>query len=562
MTSARLRNASQALLEFRHHSGDSSLRGTRCLASVLRRMRRRQLFLPLGIAFLGLGINLIVACKTGRTTDEAAHLAYGDSILRGSAVRANLFFNSKMPVTALNSAPRMIGGLLAKRGLAPVFTNELQDIRAARMATVAAAFGLCLLVYFFAQSLYGRVAGLFAELVFIVSPNLIAHSTLATTDLYVSLGTIASLYCLRRFLLRPNTPNALLVAAVLGLAQLTKFSAAYLYLVVAIVLASVGLYAKYSRNTAYRVSRRQIASLLSFTVICFLLFINVGFVFDRTFTPLAQYKFITPAFQALQHVPVLREIPLPLPYAYLDGFDSTGYDNNHAVTFGNITLLGEVRGTQLARSDGFPSYYLVAYALKEPIGLQLLLLLGIGWVIRHRPVSEFLAAEYPLFLTAGVLLTVFSFFSNTQIGIRHILPVLAIFSIVSGAPFANFLDFSPRRRILILSPVLYATASVASYFPYMIPYFNEFVGDRKMAYRFLADSNLDWKQDRDEVAAFIAKNPTVALDPPEPVTGWVLVRANLLAGVEPKTANYWLRRRALKPVGHVAYAHLLFRIPP
>ena len=520
------------------------------------------LALPLGIALLGLGLNLTVAFRTGRTTDEAAHLAYGDSILRGSAARPNLFFSSKMPVTALNSAPRMAAAFLGRHGLPASLAERLQDVRVARLPTVAAAFCLCLLIYFFAESLYGRVAGLFAELLFVLSPNLMAHSTVATTDLYVTLATVAFLYSLRRFLLVPTTANALLVASILGAAQLTKFSAAYLYPVLAAVLFSMWLFSRSSRGAGYRFPLRQTAVLLGLTAVCFVVFVNAGFVFDRPFTPLAQYRFTTPAFQALQRVPVLRSIPLPLPYAYLDGFDATSYDNTHAVTFGNIMLLGEVRGVQLARSEGFPAYYLAAYALKEPIGMQVLLLVGMVWVIRRRKLADFLLAEWPLAATAAVLLAAFSFFSNTQVGIRHILPVLAIFTIVSGAAFAGFFEASARRRLLLGGCLLYAAVSVASYFPDMIPYFNEIVFDRKMAYRYLADSNLDWKQDRDQVAAFIAKNPAVALDPEQPVTGWVLVRANLMAGIEPKKADYWLRGRGLKPVGQVDYAHLLFLVPP
>jgi multisubunit Na+/H+ antiporter MnhF subunit len=251
----------------------------------------------------------------------------------------------------------------------------------------------------------------------------------------------------------------------------------------------------------------------------------------------------------------------------------TGYDNAHAVTFDNLTLLGEVRGTQLARSGGFASYYLIAYGLKEPIGMQILLLLGVLWIVRHRRFSDFLVAEGPLFVTAAVLLVALSFFNNSQVGIRHMLPVLAIFTIVSGAAFAKFAEFSRARQAhsecvvrvnqaLLIACVVYTAVSVASYFPHMIPYFNEIVTDRRMAYRYLADSNLDWRQDRDIVAAFLEKNPSVKLDPPEPVTGWVLVRANLLAGVSPKKADYWLRERSLKPVRHVAYAHFLFWVPP
>lgn len=125
---------------------------------------------PRGIALLGLGLNILVACRMGLTNDEGGHLAYGDAILRGMPERPNLSLSSKMPVTALNSAPRMLGELLSHRRLAPGLVRILQALRTARMATVASAFCLSLLVFSFAVSLYGRVAGLFAQLLFVLSP--------------------------------------------------------------------------------------------------------------------------------------------------------------------------------------------------------------------------------------------------------------------------------------------------------------------------------------------------------------------------------------------------------
>jgi hypothetical protein len=92
----------------------------------------------------------------------------------------------------------------------------------------------------------------------------------------------------------------------------------------------------------------------------------------------------------------------------------------------------------------------------------------------------------------------------------------------------------------------------------MIPYFNEWVTDRKWAYRYLADSNLDWEQNHWVVERFLKANPDVKLNPLQPTAGRVLVSANLMAGVFPLTADYWLRTRNATPVAHVGYAHLLF----
>lgn len=518
--------------------------------------------LPLGIALVGLVLDVVVDYKMAPTIDEADHILYGEEILRGTADRAaGPFFSSKMPISALNALPVELSVFFTRHGWVPGLAPKLKDIRVARLATIVAMFGMSFLIYFYAKSLYGRVSGLFAQLLFILSPNIIAHGTLATTDLYVALCTLLFLWYLRRFLLEPTNANAARTAAVLALAQLTKFSAAYLYLVLALVLVSFALYSRYGSDNSYRVPLRRIAIVVGLNAVFFLIFINAGFLFDRTFTSLSRYQFTTTAFKRLQEVPILRSLPLPIPYPLLQGLDWMGRLDSTGEDRGNLVLLGQLRGKQLARSDSFPAYYLVAYALKEPLGLQYLFWSGVILAIRRRRFPEFLVAEWPLLATIAVLMAMFSLANNTQIGIRHILPVLAICVVLAGGAFATFVESSWWQKTLLCACVLYVAVSVASYFPHMIPYFNEIVHDRRTAYYYLADSNLDWDQDLWVVDAFLKKNPGVVLDPPEPVTGRVLVRGNLMAGMVPPKADYWLRQRALKPVAQVGYGHFLFQVP-
>ena len=192
--------------------------------------------------------------------------------------------------------------------------------------------------------------------------------------------------------------------------------------------------------------------------------------------------------------------------------------------------------------------------------MQVLLLLSLLWIANNRRLANFLTGEWLLLATAGVLLLMLSLFSNTQTGIRHILPVLSIFVILSGGACLDCLR-SSWRRVLLSGCLLWTVISVGTYFPHMIPYFNEILTDRKMAYRLLADSNLDWGQDSWEVQTFLQNNSDVVLNPPQPVAGRILVSANLLAGVGPKRADYWLRRTTEKPIAQVGYAHVLFFVP-
>jgi len=62
------------------------------------------------------------------------------------------------------------------------------------------------------------------------------------------------------------------------------------------------------------------------------------------------------------------------------------------------------------------------------------------------------------------------------------------------------------------------------------------------------------------VSDFLRQNPDVVLDPPKPVAGRVLVRANRLTGVYRwDSAGYLLKGH--QPVAQVGYAHFLFVVP-
>ena len=517
--------------------------------------------LPLVLALLGAVINIIVAVSMAPTIDEPVHVGFAGTILKGKPDRPTVIYDSKVPISVLNALPRAAGAFFRDHHTHPRLAGILLDPRITRYATIAASFCLCLLVFAYANALFGRTAAFFAELIYVIEPNLIAHGTLSTTDLYIATAAVFFLYCLRGFLLEPSVRNASLTAFALALAQLTKFIGIYLYVALAIVLIAVKLRERFAPGKAARVPWQRIALLLALNAAFLIALLNVGYAFYRTFTPLSSYHFHTSAFEKLQRIPMLRSIPVPVPYPVLQGLDWINYDNSTAMAFGNICLLNQVRGPTLPHHGGFLDYYLVAYALKEPLGFQLILLLSLACIFRNRRFAELLPNEGLLLITAVVILVPLSL-GHTQIGIRHMLPVLAFFTILSGAAFQDWSTFTRRRKLLLGGCLLYAAISVASYFPHMIPYFNEIVYDRKFAYRYLADSNLDhgqalWVADR-----FLKANPDVVFNPDQPVSGRFLMSGNILAGAWPKSADNFARVKGLTPVRQVGFAYFLFDAAP
>ena len=522
------------------------------------RISRRSLICLAVVLGLSALLDGYVAFRASSTTDEPHHLLYAQQILHGNADRLVPYYcDSQMPISVLNAAPQVLGEYLDHHHLVPSLASVLSRYKAARIPTILASLVLAVLVYLWALELYGEGAALAACLLCTLSPNLIAHGTLATTDMYFAVGVVASLFFFRRYLMEPTLRNAVIAGLVLALAQITKGFALALYGIVLIALAVEMLRQSSPRSLTLK-------RALVFAAIAagwFVAIINVSFVFDRTFLPLSAYHFETAGFQRLQQAPLLRHVAVPLPYPFLQGLDMMKQDEETGLTFGYIYLLGELRNPASPSFHSFKSYYAVAWFYKEPIALQILFLWGLVWIARHRRVADILAGEGLLLATAAILVLWLSFFSKAQIGIRHILPVLAIETIIAGAAFSNFAKKSRVQKAVLGALVLWLAVSVASYYPQMIPYMNEWVHNRTYAYKILADSNLDWGQEDALVDAYLRQHPDVQLDPPKHVAGRILVRVNRLTGVDRWTPSAAYLDQQYRPIAMVGYAHLLFDVP-
>jgi 4-amino-4-deoxy-L-arabinose transferase-like glycosyltransferase len=510
---------------------------------------------------LAFAFDSFVAVSMSRTVDEGNHIDYGKRILQFQSSRLGIPDDSKMPVSALNAIPAGVAKILDNHHRAPALVSWLRSLYAARLATILATLLLGFYVYLWVRELYGPTPALVSAVLIALSPNIVAHGTVATTDLYFSLGTVASLYYFRRYLLAPTLQRACCSGAVLAVAQLSKSFAVHLYGVIGCFLL-VFYVTRFQPSRLAFLTGKRIAAYASLALIFFIAVINLGFCFNRSFTRLGDYRFESVSFKRLQKVPVLRSVPIPFPYPFLQGLDMMKSNEQTGINFGNIYLLGNLRRSEDVSFHGFKSYYAVALFFKEAIPLQIFFVIGLIWIVRNRSLHDFLSGEALLLSSAVILLIWLSLFNRAQIGIRQILPFFAIDVIVGSAAFVGFNSKTGLRQSFLCALVLWLGASVASYYPHMIPYMNEWVLDRKMAYKIVADSNLDWKQNAGEVGDFLKNNPDVRSNPTTPVAGRILVDANLLVGVPRHAPDqmFWLRSR-YKPVAHVGYADFLFVVP-
>ena len=513
---------------------------------------RSQNFIALTLVLFFALVNIIsVARDFALTTDEDKHYLYGENFLAGDPSRFN---PSTMPVTALNALPKAIAPLLGSKllGWYPV----------ARMVTIFFACLTAYLVFHWARQLYGLVPAVFSLVLFVFDPNIIAHSQLVTTDIYTTGTFVFAFFTLWKFARERNLRNGLLCLFALGLSQLAKYTAIILF---PLFLGTLLIYDLSSRNETGQGKERVwsfIVRYLRYTfaaVVVSILIINLGFLFNRTFTAFGEYQFSSPILRKIQaDMPILGSLPVPVPYPYINGLDYMSNFEQSGDSPGNIYLLGHVR-----TGTGFPGYYVIASILKVPISTQIIMLFAfLAFFTRKKVSTDFLKNEIFLLIPVLFFAIYFNIFFKTQVGIRYYLPVFPFLYIFSGSLFVGWEKFSLVKKRAFGLLVVYLFGSTISYHPYYLSYFNEIVWNRMDAYKYLADSNVDWGQDKNELDNFLSQNSNAIYKPQKVRVGLIIVRINDLVGVTTDPEQYaWLRDN-FEPSGMIGHSYLIYEITP
>ncbi|HET9429524.1 MAG TPA: glycosyltransferase family 39 protein [Chitinophagaceae bacterium] len=518
--------------------------------------KKAQTFTAILIIMAFAGVNILSVLRGfSFTMDEDKHYRYGKSIVSGNSDR---FDDSKMPATALNALPQKVASFLDGNRL----KNFLGRLYVARMVTIFFSCLIAFLVFHWARLLYGFVPALFSLVLYVLDPNITAHSQLVTTDLYAT-GTIAfAFFCLWKFAHERSLRNGLLCLFALGISQLAKYTAIVLFPLFFIVLLLFDISTSARLTHARENLRAFVIRYIKYSilaVIASVLIINLGFLFNRTFTYFGDYHFHSVLFQNIQKdFPSFDYLPVPVPYPYLEGLDWMRNTEQTGSLSGNVYLLGRISPLK-----GFPGYYIIASALKVPIATQIILLLSL-WVYftQKNRRCNFFRDEGFLLIAVAFFTIYFNFFFNTQIGIRYYLPVFPLLYIFAGNLFIGWKELSFVKKISAWALVAYLFVSVFSYYPYYISYFNEIVWDRKQAYKYLADSNIDWGQGRNELRQYLSKYPGAAFRPNNVRAGRIVVGVNDLVGVTTDPEKYaWLRNN-FEPIDMIAYSYMVYKISP
>jgi hypothetical protein len=523
--------------------------------------RRNSLNPEYFIVFLFLSFFLLLSVGSVRTKsltyDEPYHYQYGMNILDGNSTR---FDDSKMPFSAWNALPAKIASYLS----AGVLKDNLEKMVAARLMTTLFSLLIALMVFYWSRKLYGFIPGIISLGLYLLDPNIIAHSQLVTTDIYVTGMILLCSYWLWKFANSRRWQDGLMFSIMLALAQLAKYTAVSLYPVLAFIFLAydgpriIGVVRKERGSGLLKETLRYSKYLLVVALISIVI-INIGFLFNRPFTPLREYQFYSEIFKSIQ---AKINFVVPTPYPYLEGLDLVTLKERTNLSFIHIYLLGETRFGQ-----GFPGYYFIASLLKVPVATQLIVLASLFLYFRSRERRKLFWRNEWFLLGLVLFYTIyFNFFYKAQIGIRYYLVVFPLLYIFAGGLFTEWRSFSRVQKGIAFALALYLMSSVLFSYPNYLAYFNELIGDRKQAYKYLADSNLDWGQDEFVFKQYrkehrkIRKAPEIPALLTEPVTYYVSV--NRLVGVVDGPEHYrWLREN-FEPVDVIGSSYLIYKITP
>ncbi|MFF5981983.1 phospholipid carrier-dependent glycosyltransferase [Streptomyces olindensis] len=344
----------------------------------------------------------------------------------------------------------------------------------ARLPVIALTSLFGLVVFAFARELAGPVGGLAALALYCLSPDVIAHGSLATLDVPAAGFVLTSAWLVWRARRGPRLYLPLAGIA-LGAAVATRMSTLPAVAVL-MVLAAVSVWHA-------RVGGRRLVRAVAGAGVVALAAIAVVWAVYLVVDPRLRW---TPE----QHVPVVHGARgllvrlLPFPEAYRDGM---------RVQFGleNRPWQGYLFGRLY---DGSLWYYLPAALLvKTPLGALALWVAGAVVVVAVRRLRP--AAAYVL--AAPVVLLAAAMQGARDLGTRY-----AVFLPLFLAVAAACVLVVRRRWVPVAVAVLVAFTGVGSVrtYPFYLPYSNEAFGGPGRTREWLHDSNVDWGQDLGRLA--------------------------------------------------------------
>jgi hypothetical protein len=348
-----------------------------------------------------------------------------------------------------------------------------------RLPFILLGTGFVFVLYLLGKELLGHSAAVGAVVLFVLDPNVLAHTVFVATDVGVGLFVTLLLLTLWRYLRQPGNVRILWCGLALGAMLGAKFSAVVLLPVLLLIMVAA---ARWPVERGKHDFTGMPGRLLRYSI--------------------ALGAMGVLAFAVLQYLYFFPKDPLQ----YIDGMKLVNADHNPNYLY--------YMAGQLQRR--FYSYYLVAYLLKEPLAAILAACLGLAAVLRNKELPRLTLVF--LFLPPVALFAAYTLFAD-DMGIRYIIPVLPFVHLLGGAGLAALFR-SARKADKYAGAALcvWLVLAAAGIYPDQVSYFNEAAclldnpsnlgldGGTRCGPAWLDDSNIDWAQGVKQLKSWIDRN--------------------------------------------------------
>ncbi len=343
------------------------------------------------------------------------------------------------------------------------------------MIVLTLLFGL--VVFAFAREVAGAAAGAVALALYALSPDVIAHGSLATLDVPAAGFVLTSAWLLWRARRRPRR-YVPLGGLALGAGLATKMSV----LPVVPVLMALAAWSVWGTVSGDR--RRALGRAVAGAAVVAVAGLAVVWLSYLVVDPRLRWSAAGQQVPAVHGLKGLLLRLMPFPPSYLDGM---------RIQFGleRYPWQGFLFGHLYTGSRWY--YLPAALLVKTPLGMPALWAAGAAAVVavrRLRPAAPYVLVPPAVLLAAAMT-------GSRDFGTRYAIFVPMFLAVAAGGVLAV------RRRWATLATgvlVLFVAVSSLRTFPYYLPYSNEAFGGPDKTYLRLHDSNVDWGQDLGRLA--------------------------------------------------------------
>lgn len=502
-------------------------------------LKKHASLIVFGLLSLFFGLSLFLARSESAIYDERAHIPAAFTYVDRGDMRLNpehppilkdlagfplLFLHASFPYDAQEWANSGIEGqwTLGTKFLYQSGNDADSIIFWARLPIILIAVFLGWFIYFWTRELVGVVAGLFALLLYVADPNIIAHSHYMTTDIGIAAAIFTSFYFFLRFLRNPSRKNVILAGIFLGIAELVKFSAVLLYPIFGLFVILYALTCRKSdenqlspRSFRWNTVLSYLFRYIGVVAVCFAL---IGVVYALNTHSMPADKIVVVADIKLSQ----PNIGARFAHSLVENTSHSALLKPYSVYFLGVAMVfGRIAGGNVfyflgnLGSDAVPSYFPIIFLSKETIPFLFLLGASLIYTLSRirktfaleqvRSWSGLIAQSFQERITQYMMAFFVIFYiavsvgGNLDIGFRHLFPIMPfLYVLVTKTVF----DFLKRRSIhgkqvlgLVLGGFAFAIASIPLInFPFYLSYFNAAAGGHTNGYKISTDSNYDWGQ--------------------------------------------------------------------